>query len=234
MKQNQVVDGHTYRFNTVGFASRLLFIAMHVRKSIFKLFEEQTKITENDTVLDVGVSADGSIEDVNFFEKWYKFKDKITAVSLANTSCLENIYPGLKSIVADGKALPFKDRSFDFVFSSAVIEHVGSHTEQTKFIKECVRVAKKGVFITTPNRWFPIELHVLWPFVHWLPPKFFRKVLLLMKKEPLNLEENLNLISCSRLKRSCLELFIEKYSITRHKLLGFTSNLILYIPIIQP
>ena len=26
-----------------------------------------------------------------------------------------------------------------------------------------------SVFVTTPNRWFPLEVHTLLPFVHWLP-----------------------------------------------------------------
>jgi hypothetical protein len=25
------------------------------------------------------------------------------------------------------------------------------------------------VFVTTPNRWFPLEVHTLLPFAHWLP-----------------------------------------------------------------
>jgi hypothetical protein len=25
------------------------------------------------------------------------------------------------------------------------------------------------VFLSTPNRWFPVETHTLLPFVHWLP-----------------------------------------------------------------
>ena len=25
------------------------------------------------------------------------------------------------------------------------------------------------MFVTTPNRWFPLEVHTLLPFVHWLP-----------------------------------------------------------------
>jgi hypothetical protein len=27
----------------------------------------------------------------------------------------------------------------------------------------------RRVFLTTPNRWFPIEVHTRLPFVHWLP-----------------------------------------------------------------
>ena len=27
----------------------------------------------------------------------------------------------------------------------------------------------RRVFVTTPNRWFPVELHTRLPLVHWLP-----------------------------------------------------------------
>ena len=27
----------------------------------------------------------------------------------------------------------------------------------------------RRVFLTTPNRWFPIEVHTRLPLVHWLP-----------------------------------------------------------------
>src|SRR5919202_1557251 len=33
---------------------------------------------------------------------------------------------------------------------------------------ERCRVARR-VFVTTPNRWFPLDPHTLLPFVHWLP-----------------------------------------------------------------
>jgi hypothetical protein len=33
------------------------------------------------------------------------------------------------------------------------------------------------VFVTTPNRWFPLEVHTLLPFVHWLPPGPRRRLL---------------------------------------------------------
>jgi hypothetical protein len=31
--------------------------------------------------------------------------------------------------------------------------------------------------VTTPNRWFPLEVHTLLPFVHWLPPGLRARVL---------------------------------------------------------
>jgi hypothetical protein len=71
-------------------------------------------------------------------------------------------------VQADGRSLPFDDRAFDVVHSNAVIEHVGPLDEQRRFVSELVRVAAAG-FITTPNRWFPIEAHTRLPLVHWLP-----------------------------------------------------------------
>jgi ubiquinone/menaquinone biosynthesis C-methylase UbiE len=71
-------------------------------------------------------------------------------------------------VCADGLALPFPDRSFDLVFSNAVIEHVGGKDEQLGFVAEHRRVAAHCV-VTTPNRWFPIESHTRALLRHWSP-----------------------------------------------------------------
>jgi hypothetical protein len=68
-------------------------------------------------------------------------------------------------IQADGRNLPFLDGSFDFVFSNATIEHVGSQCDQLDFVNELDRVGKNWVF-TTPNRLFPIESHTQIMFLH--------------------------------------------------------------------
>ena len=69
---------------------------------------------------------------------------------------------------ADGRDLPFADREFDVAFSNAVVEHVGGRTDQERFVRELCRVAKR-IFVTTPNRLFPVDPHTLLPVVHWLP-----------------------------------------------------------------
>ena len=70
---------------------------------------------------------------------------------------------------ADGRALPFDDATFDVAFSNAVVEHVaGGREGQRQFVHELCRVARR-VFVTTPNRFFPLEVHTLLPFAHWLP-----------------------------------------------------------------
>ena len=53
--------------------------------------------------------------------------------------------------------------------SEAGVEHVaGGRDGQRQFVHELCRVSKR-VFVTTPNRFFPLEVHTLLPFAHWLP-----------------------------------------------------------------
>ena len=55
-----------------------------------------------------------------------------------------------KVICADALAIPFKNNSFDLVYSVNVLEHV---PDADKMIKECKRVAKKNskIILITPN-----------------------------------------------------------------------------------
>jgi hypothetical protein len=49
-----------------------------------------------------------------------------------------------------------------------VIEHVGSLESQRRFAREFVRTGRR-FFLQTPNRWFPIEPHYVFPFFQFLP-----------------------------------------------------------------
>src|SRR5207244_12838704 len=165
------------------------------RRKMFRAFIDFACPGPADTILDVGVTSDRGYDHSNYFEAWYRHKEGVTAVGLDDASFLPELYPGVRFVRADGRELPFADGSFDYVHSSAVLEHVGARERQTRFLREAWRVSRKGIFITTPNRWFPVEFHTVLPLLHWLPPRHYRAVLRGVGKEFFACEANLNLLS---------------------------------------
>jgi hypothetical protein len=106
---------------------------------------------------------------------------------------------------------------------------VGNKRNQTKFIKEAVRLSKKLVFISTPNRYFPIDFHTLIPLIHWLPKKIHRFILKKIGLDFFSKESNLNLLSDNELSKICQNLKIKNYTINKIRILGFCTNLVLSI-----
>ena len=204
-------------------------MAFRIRKKIYSKLAECVELENLEKILDVGVTADAEAAYSNFFECFYPYKDRITALSDQEASGLENIFPGLKFVQGDGCNLPFGDKEFDLVFSSAVLEHVGSLARQKKFIAEAVRCSKKYVFLTTPNRYHLFEFHTYLPLLHWLTKKWLRAILKILGLDYLSKEENLNLLDRRTLHRICNELGIANYTIQHVNFLGLPSNLLLVI-----
>ena len=208
------------------------YIDKCIAKGRDKIYEKMNKLIDlslMQSILDVGVTADKQHCHSNFFENKYPYPDRITALSDQDASWIEQAIPGIHFAQGDGKSLPFSDSQFDFVFSSAVLEHVGNIQEQKKFLAEAYRVSKKYVLITTPNRWYPIEFHSLLPVFHWLPKKYFYAVLKCLGKKELADENRLNLCSSKSIRKMLKELGIGKYKIMYSYFLGLPSNILLFI-----
>lgn len=126
-----------------------------------------------DSLLDVG-GGTGSI--LGQFASLYDFFNEVQIVNI-RPQCFSNpALPGVRFGIADGCALPYANRSFDWVFSNAVIEHVGNKRRQVQFAAEIRRVARRGYFVATPNRSFPVDPHTLLPFYHFLTPPLQRRI----------------------------------------------------------
>jgi SAM-dependent methyltransferase len=202
-------------------------VAKRQRRLMFDRFLKTLSPMAADTVLDVGVTNDREHDHSNYFEAWYPHKARVTASGLEDASFLEELYPGMRFVQADARDLPFADGSHDFVHSSAVIEHAGSHQEQIAFLGELWRVARRGIFVTTPNRWFPIEVHTVLPLVHYLPPKAFRAILRSLGRDFFAEEANLNLLSRRTLASAARSAGVRNFRIEAVSLMGLPSNLLL-------
>ncbi|MDP9286307.1 MAG: class I SAM-dependent methyltransferase [Actinomycetota bacterium] len=147
-------------------------VSMRSRERKLERFLELFEPGPETTVVDVGVTdapfGDGATD--NFFEALYPWPGQITAVGHTELDRFAAAFPSVRAVRADGRELPFADGEFDLGFSNAVIEHVaGGRDGQRRFVHELCRVAHR-VFVTTPNRFFPLEVHTLVPLAHWLPP----------------------------------------------------------------
>jgi SAM-dependent methyltransferase len=148
-------------------------VSLRSRKRKLRLFLDELQPTAETTVLDVGADelafgeGDGC-GTLNFFEELYPWPERITALGLQDGAAFRERYPSIAYVQGDACALPFDDGAFDVVFSNAVIEHVGDRERQRRLVAEALRVGRR-VFLTTPNRRFPLEVHTRLPLVHWLP-----------------------------------------------------------------
>jgi SAM-dependent methyltransferase len=151
-------------------------VSLRSRRRKLRLLFDELHPTAATTVLDVGADEVGfggaggeaGCSTHNFFEEHYPWPAQVTALGLHDGTLFRKRYPEVRYVQGDACALPFPDDAFDLVFSNAVIEHVGGRERQQAFVREALRVGRH-VFLTTPNRWFPLEVHTGLPFVHWLP-----------------------------------------------------------------
>ena len=158
------------------------------RRRKLATFMDELRPSAETTIVDVGVGDTGFDTEPgialshNFFEAMYPWPERITAVSDVPLPNFAREFPSIRCVTASGTDLPFEDDAFDIAFSNAVIEHVGGREEQRRFVEELCRVAPR-VFVSTPNRWFPVETHTLVPLVHWLPRRPADRAMRALRRE---------------------------------------------------
>jgi hypothetical protein len=218
---------HYFHFGLNAWADRVL---LRVRHETCQIFLKALAPSETDTILDVGISENDHISS-NYLEKTWPHPRSIIAMGIEPYPSLKAAFPAITLLCGDARALPLADESVDFVYSHAVIEHLGSRENQARFLAEAFRVCRKGLMVTTPNRWHPIETHIGLPLLHYLPPALFRRLCAALGKRMYASEETLNLLDAGELLRMARALPVgpERIEIHTIRWLGFVSNLALAI-----
>jgi hypothetical protein len=140
------------------------FFFNRFRPARIRRFFSAMQIRPDSSVLDVGGGT-------YFWELARELGLPPLRVSILNvTGSHESLSNNVSWVIGDGRRLPFGDGTFDVVFCNSVIEHVGERRDQQLLADEIRRVGR-GYFVQTPDRSFPVEPHLLTPFVHWLPSK---------------------------------------------------------------
>jgi len=122
--------------------------------------------TDRPKLLDIG-TGNGEIASVLADDY------EVTSVDVVDQ---RRVSGGFSFVRLEGELLPFEDRSFDVVVSNHVIEHV---PDADRHLAEIARVMRDEgvVYLATPNRLWPWEVHYRVPLLHYLPAPWFMSLL---------------------------------------------------------
>lgn len=197
------------------------------RQRKWRIFTSRIDFDADTKVLDVGYSDEEYAPTDNFLEKHFPHLENITALGIEEPVHFAQRYPEIEVVEYDGRTFPFEDQSFDLVWSNAVIEHVGDRAAQVNFVREVARVGRRA-WVTTPNRYFPVEVHTRTPLLHWLPTSLFYRYLHWRGKE-WAADDYMWLLSAGELREIMREAGVTNYTLKRNRLGPFTLDFIVVV-----
>jgi len=212
-----------YAINHYNFFDKIVF---KKRLEISNIINNIIKDLQIHDALDIGTTSDDKnassnivIKNIKNINKFKCISDQIVYSDFFNKKLK-------KSITEEFSEKELYEFSSDLVISSATIEHVGNTLNQEKMIKNIIKLTKKIFIITTPNKFYPIELHTKIPFIHWLPKSIYRRILKFLGLSFYADENNLNLLTVNELKKMLDDKKIT-YEIKFIKLFLLKSNIII-------
>jgi hypothetical protein len=176
-------------------------LALSLRRKVFEVFMRELTPGPEARVADFGVTGKRDHRVHHFFEMLYPHRHRLTAIGRAEEDAgwLPEAFPGLTYLEADLRRIPVPDDYFEAGLCNAVVEHAGTRAQQAALVAEVCRVSRQVMF-TTPNRWFPVELHTFLPLLHWLPDRSYRSLLRGLGFSYFAEVENLNLLDAAALQ----------------------------------
>jgi len=202
-------------------------LATAMRRKRFALFERLLATVPLPlTILDVGGAE-------NFWERM-GFADRPgIAVTVLNIEAMPTRREHFQAVIGDATNMSiFRDKTFDVVFSNSVIEHVGDFEQQRRMAMEVRRVGHR-YFLQTPNYYFPLEPHFLFPGFQWLP-RDVRVALIRrfnlgwIKRIPEQAEAQRLIDSTRLLRRQELHALFPQASWYEEKIMGLTKSFVVY------
>lgn len=133
---------------------------------VMKFLQEKQISLKEKKVLDLGCGRGG------YSLKFRKEGAKVTALDITR-EYFQNV-SGVNFVLGDATKMPFKQKSFDFVFCSSLIEHI---KYPRLLVSEIKRVLKEdGIcYLSFPPFWSPVGAHQFKPF-HYLGEKIAIKL----------------------------------------------------------
>ena len=203
----------------VTFSTLSNHVFIHFRRRRMDRFFANVAPSPESRVLDVGGTAQTWMGESNGHAQF--------PVTLLNIRKYDEVDSDrFTSVEADATNLPFADNAFDIAFSNSVIEHVGTWEKQQLFAREVSRVAR-NLWVQTPARSFPIEAHLLAPYIQYLPKKLQHRIVrwtprgILQPEVVHEIVDEVRLLTCGEMKRlfpDCL--------ILKERVLGLTKSYI--------
>jgi len=204
-----------------------LSLATKVRLKRFGFFIQLLqRIPRPVSILDVGGTQE-------FWERMGFTNEPNIRITLLNLITPKVTRHNFRAIEGDATKMScFAPGEFEVVFSNSVIEHVGEQKRQAKMAQEIARVGKR-YFIQTPNYYFPIEPHFLFPAFQWLPLSL--RVLLIQyfdlgwfNKTPDKEKAQALVGSIQLLKRAELLALFPGASIYKERIFGLVKSFVVY------
>jgi len=120
--------------------SRHYFAHNHVRSRLYDTLVG-LGCRKTSSILEVGC---GSGEDAIYTSR---ASENVVGIDVSDIALKRFIHKGFQGILADAKALPFHDESFDYVIASGLLHHLAGQGDLTEYLSEFTRVCKRGGYV---------------------------------------------------------------------------------------